>query len=44
MLSLVVAPAPQADAENFRAAIEAVARIVEKTPDASRPVPGQRLA
>ena len=27
----------------FRAAIEEIARIVEKTPDASRPVPGQRL-
>jgi hypothetical protein len=30
-------------AEAFRAAIEQIARIVEKTPDASRPVPGQRL-
>ena len=27
----------------FRAAIEDIARIVEQTPDASRPVPGQRL-
>ncbi len=43
VLSLVVAPGPQASAENFRAAIEQIARIVERTPDASRPVPGQRL-
>ena len=27
----------------FRSAIEEIARIVERTPDASRPVPGQRL-
>ena len=27
----------------FRTAVEAIAGIVEKTPDASRPVPGQRL-
>ena len=43
VLSLVVAPGPQAQAETFRAAIEDIARIVEKTPDASRPVPGQGL-
>jgi hypothetical protein len=43
VLSLVVAPGPQAQADTFRAAIEQIARIVEKTPDASRPVPGQRL-
>jgi hypothetical protein len=43
VLSLVVAPGPQAQAESFRAAIEDIARIVEKTPDASRPVPGQGL-
>ena len=43
VLSLVVAPGSNADAETFRAAIEEIARIVEKTPDASRPVPGQRL-
>ena len=43
VLSLVVAPGPQAQAETFRAAIEDIARIVEKTPDASRPVPGQQL-
>jgi hypothetical protein len=43
VLSLVVAPAPGADADAFRRAVEDIARIVEKTPDASRPVPGQRL-
>jgi hypothetical protein len=43
VLSLVVAPAPGVSAEAFRAAIEEVAAIVERTPDASRPVPGQRL-
>ncbi|HTQ84086.1 MAG TPA: DUF3095 domain-containing protein [Pseudolabrys sp.] len=43
VLSLVVAPGPQATPENFRAAVEAVTRIVEKTPDASRPLPGQGL-
>jgi hypothetical protein len=43
VLSLVVAPGTDASADAFRAAIEDVARIVEKTPDASRPVPGQRL-
>ena len=43
VLSLVVAPAPGADADAFRRAVEDIARIVEKSPDASRPVPGQRL-
>ena len=43
VLSLVVAPGPNGRHEAFRAAIEEIARIVEKTPDASRPVPGQRL-
>jgi hypothetical protein len=43
VLSLVVAPGPRATPENFRAAVEAIARIVEKTPDASRPIPGQGL-
>ena len=43
VLSLVVAPAPRASAEAFRAAIEHIATIVERTPDASRPVPGQKL-
>ena len=43
VLSLVVAPGPRANAANFRAAVETVTRIVEKTPDASRPLPGQGL-
>ncbi len=43
VLSLVVAPAPGASANAFRAAIEYIATIVERTPDASRPVPGQGL-
>jgi hypothetical protein len=43
VLALVVAPAPGADLNAFRAAIEHIAIIVERTPDASRPVPGQRL-
>jgi hypothetical protein len=43
VLSLVVAPAPNADMDAFRTAVEDIARIVEKTPDASRPVPGQKL-
>jgi hypothetical protein len=43
VLSLVVAPGAGAATETFRAAIEQIARIVERTPDASRPVPGQRL-
>jgi hypothetical protein len=43
VLSLVVAPVPNANMDAFRAAVEDIARIVEKTPDASRPVPGQRL-
>jgi hypothetical protein len=43
VLSLLVAPGANGGAEAFRAAIEQIARIVEKTPDASRPVPGQGL-
>ncbi len=43
VLSLVVGQGPKAHAEDFRAAIEDIARIVDKTPGASRPVPGQRL-
>src|ERR1700690_331582 len=43
VLSLVVAPAPGASGDAFRAAIEHIATLVEKTPDASRPVTGQRL-
>jgi Protein of unknown function (DUF3095) len=43
VLSLVVMPAAGARAEDFRAAVEAVTRIVEKTPDASRPLTGASL-
>jgi hypothetical protein len=43
VLSLVVAPAPHVAAEAFRSAIDQIAALVERTPDASRPVPGQRL-
>jgi hypothetical protein len=43
VLALVVAPAPGAELEAFRIAIADIARIVERTPDGSRPVPGQRL-
>jgi hypothetical protein len=43
VLSLVVAPAPAADTAAFRAAIEQIAALVERTPESSRPVPGQRL-
>lgn len=43
VLSLVVSPGLRATPQKFRAAIETIARIVEKTPEASRPVPGQGL-
>ena len=43
VLSLVVAPGASASNGAFRGAIEEIARIVEKTPDASRPVPGRHL-
>jgi hypothetical protein len=43
VLSVVVAPGPRATRENFRAAVEAITRIVEQTPDASRPIPGRGL-
>ncbi len=43
VLSLVVTPGPKATPQNFRAIVEAVTQIVEKTPDASRPLPGQQL-
>ncbi|HXX25744.1 MAG TPA: DUF3095 domain-containing protein, partial [Pseudolabrys sp.] len=43
VLSLVVAPGPKATPESFRAAVQAVTEIVERTPDASRPLPGQGL-
>lgn len=43
VLSLVVAPGRQTLPQAFRSVIEDIARIVEKTPNASRPVPGQSL-
>jgi hypothetical protein len=43
VLSLVAAPGPNANGDTFSKAIEQVTRIVERTPDASRPVPGKRL-
>jgi hypothetical protein len=43
VLSLLVTPAERADTDEFRAVIETVIRIVEKSPDASRPLPGQGL-
>jgi Protein of unknown function (DUF3095) len=43
VLSLVVMPGARAGPDDFRTVVEAIARIVEKTPDASRPVPGQGL-
>jgi len=43
VLSLVVMPEARANPDDFRAVVEAFARIVEKTPDASRPLPGQGL-
>ncbi|MGA8397078.1 MAG: DUF3095 domain-containing protein [Pseudolabrys sp.] len=43
IVSLVVIPGPNARAEDFRAVVEAVTQIVEKTPDASRPLTGASL-
>jgi hypothetical protein len=43
VLALVAAPAPDASNDAFRAAIAHIASIVERTPDASRPVLGQNL-
>jgi hypothetical protein len=43
VLSLVAGPAPGASPEAFHAAVEHIATIVERTPEASRPVPGQSL-
>ena len=43
ILSFVMVPAPGASPEAFRAAVEDIARIVERSPDASRPVPGMGL-
>jgi hypothetical protein len=38
ILSLVVVPGPDARGADFRAVVEAITRIVEKAPDASRPL------
>ena len=43
VLSLVVTPGERASPVTFRAAIKAITDIVEKTPDASRPIPGKGL-
>ena len=43
VLSVVLAPAPGAAPEAFRGAVEEIARIVERSPDTSRPVPGKGL-
>jgi len=43
VLSLVVAPGAKATPGEFRAVVEAVTRIVDKSPDASRPLSGDAL-
>ncbi len=43
VLSIVVTPGERASAAEFRTAVEAVTRIVDQSPDASRPLPGQGL-
>jgi hypothetical protein len=43
VLSLVVMPGPGAQPGDFRSVVETVARIVEKTPEASRPLTGDQL-
>jgi hypothetical protein len=43
ILSFVVVPGPGARGADFRAVVEAITRIVEKTPDASRPLTGAGL-
>jgi hypothetical protein len=43
VLSLVVTPGAKARPDDFRAVVETVTRIVEKTPDASRPLSGDSL-
>ena len=43
VLSLVVAPGDGASPDDFRSVVEAVTRIVERTPDASRPLTGAGL-
>jgi len=44
ILSLVVAPAPGAKTDAFRAVVDDIVRLVEKSPNASRPVPGKGLS
>ncbi|HEY0224219.1 MAG TPA: DUF3095 domain-containing protein [Pseudolabrys sp.] len=41
ILSLVMQPAPGAEPEAFRAAVDDIVRLVEDSPKASRPVPAQ---
>jgi Protein of unknown function (DUF3095) len=41
ILSLIVLPAPSADAAAFRALTEEIVTLVEASPDAGRPVPAQ---
>jgi hypothetical protein len=43
VLSLVVMQGSDASSDDFRAVVETITRIVEETPDASRPLPGQGL-
>jgi len=43
VLSLVVTPAPGIAPAAFRAVVEDIVRLVEQSPDASRPVPGAGL-
>jgi len=44
ILSLVVVPAPGAKPDAFRAVVDDIVRLVEKSPNASRPVPGKGLS
>ncbi len=43
VLSLVVVPGPRARPKDFRSVVQEIARIVENTPGASRPVASQAL-
>ena len=43
VLSVVVVPAPGANPDAFRAVVDDIARLVEASPQASRPVPGKGL-
>jgi hypothetical protein len=43
VLSLVVMPGVHARAEDFRSVVQEIARVVENTPDASRPIASQAL-